>query len=351
MANEVSIYEPRTMGKIVLRMPPVRTFFRTTFFINPLTFPTKSVDVDMKKGNRELAPFVNPRIGGKTIANSGYQTKTYTPVLVAPNKITTVDDLLARSPGENLYSGRTPAERAVEKLATDFIELKEKIIRREEWMCAQAIFIGKIPIIGEGVNEEIDFSFTNKEEITTAAKKWSAATSDPIGDLERWRETVQKNGFVNCNICVMSSDVANAFTNHEKVMKLLDVKAYELAVIKPRELPNGVTYIGTINKLGLDIYTYNEWYLDNWTNPDIPEQKPLVPEKTLALMSTAAEYSMCYGAVTILDPQTENFVTIEGQMVPETWIERRPSRRFLQLNSRPLPIPHEVDSWFIAKVL
>jgi len=351
MANEISIYDPRTMGKVIRRMPPVRTFFRSTFFKNTLTFPTKSVDIDIKKGNRELAPFVNPRIGGKTVANSGYQTKTYTPVLLAPNKITTIDDLLTRSPGESLYSGKTPAERAVEKMAEDFTELREQIVRREEWMCAQAIFTGKIPIVGEGVNEEIDFSFTNKEEITTAAKKWSAETSDPIADLERWHETVQKNGFVNCNVCIMSKDVANAFVNHPKVMKLLDVKAYDIAVIKPRELPNGVTYIGTINKLGLDIYTYNEWYLDNWTDPNNPEQKPLVPEKTLALMSTAAEFSMCYGAVTLLDSVTENFITVEGQIVPETWIERRPSRRFLQLNSKPLPVPHEVDSWFVAKVL
>ena len=32
MPNEVSIYEPRTMGRIVEKLPPVRTFFRDTFF-------------------------------------------------------------------------------------------------------------------------------------------------------------------------------------------------------------------------------------------------------------------------------------------------------------------------------
>ena len=31
MANEVSIYEPRTMGRVVQKLPPVRTFFRSTF--------------------------------------------------------------------------------------------------------------------------------------------------------------------------------------------------------------------------------------------------------------------------------------------------------------------------------
>lgn len=351
MPNEISIYEPRTMGKVIHRLPPLRTFFRTTLFNKPVTFATKSVDVDMKKGNRQLAPFVHPKIGGKTVPNSGYQTNTYTPPLLAPNKITTVDDLMERLPGEGVYGGKTPAERAVEKLAEDFKELQEQIARREEWMCAQAIFTGKIPIIGEGVNEEIDFSFTNKETITTAAKKWSAATSDPIADIKRWKKEVQKTGFVNCNICLMADDVATLFVNHEKVQKLLDVKGYDLAAIKPRELPNGVTYIGTLHGEGIDIYSYNEWYLDDWTDEENPEQKPLVPENYLALLSTAAEYSINYGAVTILDEQTKKFVTVEAKTVPETWVERRPARRFLQISSKPLPVPHEVDSWFVAKVV
>ncbi|MBU5438296.1 major capsid protein [Tissierella sp. MSJ-40] len=351
MANEISIFDPRTMGKVVYRMPAVHTFFRTTFFKNVQTFSTKSVDVDFKKGNRALAPFVHRKIGGKTIPNSGYQTKTYTPPLVAPNKITTVDDLLNRLPGESIYSGKSPAERAIEKLAQDFIELNEMIIRREEWMAAQAIFTGTIPIVGDGINEVIDFSFTNTETITTAGKKWTADTSDPIADLKKWRKQVQKNGFVNCNVCVMADDVAAAFINNAKVQKLLDTKGYDLAVIKPRELPNGVTYIGTLHAEGLDIYTYNEWFLDDWTNPEAPEQKPLVPEGTVTLLSTNASYSMYYGAVTLLDENTKNFVTVEGAKVPDSWIERNPSRRFLQLNSNPLPVPHEVDSWFVAKVL
>lgn len=351
MAIETDIYTPRTLGKLVRRLPPVRTFFLDTFFRTKKTFDTKSVEVDFKKGGRALAPFVHPKVGGKTIPNAGYQTVSYTPTLVAPNKITTVDDLLERSAGENPYSGKKPADRAVEKLAEDLRELKEMIVRRREWMAATAIFTGQIPIIGEGLNEVIDFEFTNVETIVTAALKWSAPTSHPMADIERWRTKVQKNGFVNCNICVMASDVSAAFINHPEVKELLDVRSYDLAAIKPRELPNGTTYVGTIRKLGLDIYEYNEWYLDNWTNPAAPEEYPLVPDGALALMSTRADYSEYYGAITTIPEEGKKFVTVEGDMVPQTWIERRPDRRFLQINSKPLPVPHEVNSWFVAHVL
>lgn len=348
-----SPFEPRTMAGVVKRLPPVHTFFLSTFFKKKKTFVTKSVDVDFRKGNRALAPFVHPRIGGKTMPNLGFETKSYTPPHVAPDKITTVDDLINRSFGENIYSGKTPAQRAVTKLSEDFTELNEMITRREEWMAAMAMTTGTIPILGEGLSETIDFKFTNKQALTGNAR-WGNAASDPIADLKRWRTQVQKTGFVNCDICVMSDDVATVFINHEKVKSLLDVKGYDLAKIKPRELPNGVTYIGTINGMGLDIYTYSEWYLDDWSNPEEPTQKPLFPERTVALYSTQAAYSLYYGAVTIPDGRggaMETFKTVEGTRVPDSWMERKPTRRFLQLSCNPLPVPHEVDSWYVATVL
>jgi len=345
----INLFEPRTMMKAVERMAPVHTFFKTTFFKNIETFPTKTVQADFVKGNRKLAPFVHPKIGGKTVENTGYTTNIFEPALVAPDTITTADDLMNRLPGEPLYGGMTPAERAAIKLGQDLAKLDEMITRREEWMCAQALITGKIPVKGEGLDYEIDFQFTNKETLS-GDDQWSNDASDPLLDLKNWYEQVQKKGLVNPDICVMAGDVANRFTQHPKVKDVLDVKNYELAIIAPRQLPNGVTYVGTINQLGLDIYQYNEWYLDDWTDPDKPETKPLVPNGTVLLLSTRANYTMAYAAITLID-EDGNFYTVEGPRVPDSWVEKKPSRRFVQLNSKPLPIPHEVDSWFVAKVM
>jgi hypothetical protein len=351
MAN-ISIYDPRTMGKLVERMPKVQTFIKSTFFRNVETFDTQKIDVDFKKGNRQLAPFVHKKIGGVTIDNEGYETNTYEPPLVAPNKITTVDDILKRTPGESLYGGKSPNQRAVEKMQRDFTELDEMITRREEWMCCQALFTGKIPILdkdGKELQAEIDFQFTNKVTLS-GANAWNKKTGGKIKQLKEWRKQVQKTGFVNCNICIMGDEALEAFIMDEEVQKLLDVERYDLAVIKPRELPNGVTYIGTIQGEGIDIYSYNEWFLDNWTDKDKPENKPLVPTNAVALLSTEANYSMYYGGVGVVDESGKTIAVVEGSRIPEQWVERRPPRRFLQLNSAPLCVPHEVDSWYVATV-
>ena len=348
----ISIYDPRTMGKLVERMPKVNTFIKSTFFRNEETFDTQKIDVDFKKGNRQLAPFVHKKIGGVTIDNEGYQTNTYEPPLVAPNKITTVDDILKRTPGESLYNGKSPNQRAVEKMQRDFSELDEMITRREEWMCCQALFTGKIPILdkdGKELQAEIDFNFTNKETLA-AAKKWTAVQGGKIKQLKEWRKQVQKTGFVNCNVCLMGADALEAFLSDTEVQKVLDVRRFEVAVIAPKELPNGATYIGTIHELAMDIYTYNEWYLDNWTDKTKPEDKPLLPANIVALLSTEANYSMYYGAVGVVDETGKSIGVAEGARIPEQWVKRSPARRFLQLNSAPLCVPHEVDSWFVATV-
>lgn len=352
MPNNVSIYEPRTMMGVVRKLPPVHTFFRSTFFRNERTFYTKEVDWDFKKGSRKLAPFVSRMVGGKIVPNTGYETTSYTPPLIAPDKITTVDDILDRMAGENPYSGRTPAQRAVLKMAEDFSELREMITRREEWMCAQAMLTGKIPVIGEGVSDVIDFGFTNKVDLSSDAnKKWKGGKAQTkYEDLKEWHKKVQQTGFTNCDICLMADDVATEFLKDPEIQKLLDVKNYNLAVIKPTQKENNVTYLGTLHELGLDIYQYNEWYLDDWTDPANPKEEPMVPSGTVMLASTSAQYSMHYGAITILDQKTNKFVTVEGKYVPDTFTKKRPDRRFLSMQSAPVPVPHEVDSWLIAKV-
>ena len=116
-------------------------------------------------------------------------------------------------------------------------------------------------------------------------------------------------------------------------------------------MPNGLTYIGTINELALDFYTYTEWFMDDWTDPSKPVNLPAIPGGTLMMASTEAEFSMNYGAVTLVDKDTENFYTEEGIEVPDSWIKKRPPSRSIALYSRPLPTPNEVDSWFVAEVL
>ncbi len=347
MANTVNIYEPRHLAEVVRQTAPLHTFFLDTFFTDIETFSTERVDIDMVKGDRRMAPFVHPRIGGTVLKEQGYQTNSYKAPLINPYDITTADQLMQRLPGENPYSGKTPADRAAAKLIEEYTRLNDAATRREEWMAAQAIVTGQIPIVGEGVNETIDFGLTNKVTLSGTAQ-WGKSAADILGNIEAWEEQVRTNGFANVDTIIMGKTAKAAFLADSSVQKLLDNRRMIMGMIEPKKLPNGTKFIGTLS--GLDIYEYSEVYLDDWTTPSAPAVKRLVPDNAVILISSNAGYKRLYGACTYIDDASGEWVTVESDRILRSYCEHRPEARFLELQSHPLPVPNKVDSWLVATV-
>lgn len=339
----VNLFETRTMLKFSDRMPRVTTFLRDTIFKAREFSPTPKLDVDIRKGRAKVAPYVSEKIGGKVVENSGFRTETFAPPLVAPTTITTAADLQNRVMGENLYSSRTPDERAAEKLVSDMKMLDEMITRREEVMCAEAIFNGEVEVKGDGVDYVIDFNHTNREALS-GANLWSATTSQKYADLKRWVRAVQDTGFVNPDFVIIAPDVTDALLADETIKKMLDIRNLNIGELRPTNLPSGATYIGTLAGVG-EIYEYAASYYDEATE----SAKPLVPDGHLAVIASEADFGMGYAAITIA--KDDELVTYEADRVPDSWTEKRPARKILQMSSKPLPIPKEVNSWYVAKVL
>lgn len=345
MPNMVDLYTPRTLAEVVKTTPPVRTFLRDRFFTNVKTFPTKRVDIDIVKGNRKMAAFIHPMVGGEIVQAEGYETKSYAPPLINPATISTADQLLERLPGEDMYSGKTPADRAAEKLIEEYNQLNDMTTRREEWMAAQVLTTGQLKVKGKGVDEVIDFGLTNKITLTNT-KKWGASAADIWGNLKDWKQQVSRNGFANANMVIMGKAAADAFMADATVAKLLDNRRIEIGAIKPEEMEGGITYYGHLNLPGVDIYGYDEVYLDDETG----ETKPLIPDNVVLMIPSAASFMRAYGLCTYLD-DAGAWHRAETDRLLRTYVEHRPDRRFIELQTHPLLIPDKIDSWFAATVL
>ena len=349
MENEVNIYTPRYLAEVVRQAPPVHTYFRDTFFTNVKTFSTERVDIDLVKGDRRMAAFVHPRAGGKVLTANGYTTESYKPPLVNPYDVTTADQLMTRLPGEDLYSGMTPAQRAAQKLMEEYATLNDATTRREEWMAVQAIVTGKIPIVGEGVNEIIDFGFSNKVELS-GDNKWGGSKADILGNLGDWVDQVLHGGFANVDTLIMGKAAKKAFFNDANVQKMLDNRRMNIGEIAPKDLPNGVRYLGRLTDPSLELYSYGEVYYDDWTDPDEPATKPLIPDNVVVLISSKPNYMLAYGLCTYIDDASQAWVTAQTARLLRSYVEHHPDRRMVELQAHPLPIPDKVDSWLVATV-
>lgn len=342
----MDIFDTRTMLEAVEQMPTARRFLLNTFFNggSPVTFPTKTVDIDIIKGKRKMAPFVHPRLPGSVSLRDGYTTSNYTPPYIQPKRETTAELVLKRAAGDNPFSSRTPLERAGQLLGKDLRDLDDEIVRREEWMCAQALTTGKVRVVGEGVDDTIDFLMASDHKISLGSGQWGTVDSDPIANLRGWKRKIAKDSGRTANTVAMSGEALDAFQSNATVMKQLNTRRVDMGLIKPEELPDGVTYLGYLNDPGVDLYGYDEWYLD-----DDDDEQPMIPAGGLILGSTSTRNAMLYGAIQDLEAVESGLV--EAARFPKSWVTQEPSARWLKLQSAALAGLLEPDAFIYAKVV
>ena len=343
-------YEPKFLAGVIRRTPGLKTFFKQRFFNNTMTFPTEKVSFEFQDGKRRLAPYVSPRLGSETIERDEYSLKTYTAPLIAPNRVITNDTLAQKLLNEPTWnSGMTPEDRAAKIAAQDIMDLQDTITRREEFMCARVKQDGKLVIKGKGVNEVVDYGFENVV-IVDAADRWTP-TFDIMGQLSTIAREMSKDG-INPDMLILGSAAADMVLKNERYLKLLDNRRVEIGEIKPSELENGITYLGRIIVPGatFELYSYTEWYPDtaDLDADGQPKLKPLIDPETVIIQSSREKNSMLYGAITHID-KGGNFVTHMDEYVPRTWFTENPSQKFVEISSRPLPMPHDLKSWCVLK--
>lgn len=348
----MDLFTPEIMDGVIRALPPVNTFFKDTFFNVAKPEYAEKVRVEFVKGTRKVAPFVNLKDKAKVIKKLGYVSDTYETPVVRVKDVTDIEDMLKRLPGELLQnSGITPLDRGIQLMAEQMSSFEDMIARREEWMCVKAMMDGVIHVVGEGVNYDIDFGFTNKSTVSTL---WDSATGTPTphADLQAAVLACKKNGYRTPNICIMERSAYNAFIDackkDEYFKNQKDI--FDVMTIRPERRSDAVTFVGRLRDPDLDIYVYDEWFVDDWTDPENPVEEPLMPKGKILLASTAARYSMYYGLQVFTDPQTQNFRQVIGTRAADSWVQKDPDARFLTLNARPLPVPHEVDSWYVMTV-
>lgn len=320
---------------------PVYSFF-ASFFPDGKVHPTSKLQLDIKKGKRPLAPFCSPMQGGKVLKREGYRSKLIDTPRIAPQTILTVDDVEKRMAGENIYSVKTPEQREMELLAEDTKDLEDRIERTKNWLAREMIYNGKIQVEDkeDGYSYEIDFNFTNKEVL---AKGWDETGSDPIADLKRARlHCIQAAGFAP-TVAILAGNVVDAFKNNAKVQKAMDIRNFNFATYTPKIVNDAVTFLGTIAELGIELYQYDEWFVDenNVTHPFVPEGTVALLPKTLGTME--------YGLVTQYEGEQKGFCSYESALVPFIYGSVEGNAKNFRLTSRPVPVPKNVDGWYILE--
>lgn len=337
----IDLFGTRTMLRALEERRPAKQFLLDTFFSKIELSDTASVDIDVIKKGRKMAPFVNPLKEGKLVEGEAFTTNTFKPPYVKLKRPTTAADLLNRNIGEALYSGISPAQRAAARLAEDLADFQDMVERREEWMARSALTTGQIAVVGEGVSATIDFGMdASHKPVLAGAALWSAGTANPIKDLRDWKTLTAKDAGVAATDVVMGDDALENFISHADVQTKMDNRRFNLGRVEFAQSFDGVEYYGNIE--GVDIWRYSEWFTPDGGGADVA----MVPTDGVIFGSRRARTARHYGAI----------MDLQAGLMPLRWFAKSwqandPSAQILLLQSAPLVAMHQVDAFVYATVL
>lgn len=341
-------FEPNTMLPAYIRRQPVTTFLRDRFFPGFTPFDTKHVVMDFYKNRQAAAPFVAEGSSPVNVLRDGYKTNIYEAPFINISRPFDVQLLQTRQPGEPVFGGMSPEERAIALLQRDYNELDDMIVRREEASLAELLQTGKVTVKGYiddkatvVRSDVIDFDFDN---FINPAVKWDAASPNIYGDIEEAVRLVRKAGY-NPTSATIGAGAWKLARENEAFMKHFNIWNANFGGINPQlniKNGNGYAYIGTLTELGIDLYTYEAWYFDEETQimkPYISDNKVIVAADNIG--------EMLYGANTIIPEGSIDFVTVMGPRTSKVAVDRNADSKSLIIKSRPVPKPNDVGAWAV----
>ncbi|GED35077.1 major capsid protein [Brevibacillus centrosporus] len=341
------IYSFPYLFRVVEAFPKPSTYILDQFFTEGEIFEKEEIEIQTKKGHKPIAPYVNELLPGKVILRTGFTAKQYKPALVKPMRIITTNDVKVRQAGESLYNPESPDVRAQKLLTKDLVELNDSIVQRMVEMGSSLMFTGKVVQIGEGVSQELDYDFENTYTLsgTDLFSNDAADILDTLANIKR--DVMQKSGRTPRKI-LTTYEVGKRIMSHPKVLELAKINNSAVIMagnLNQELLPDGVTYHGYLQQVDLHIYSLIASYTnDNGIETDV------VPAGTLAMLPDGKPFEFAYGANLIMGDNGA-FQYVKARITPQSWTTKEPAARYLQMLSRPFPIPADVNGWAVAKVL
>lgn len=340
-----------TLMQAMDRMKQPSSFLVDTFFpIVPATAVTSKIAVEYRKGARKLAPFIVPGSNGVNTARTGSKIDVYEPPMMGPRRVLSVEDIMNRGFGENIYSTKTPEQRADEILARDLVDLQAMVVNRKNKMAADILTTGECQIEGYAADGKVAKTDTIKFDDWTQklepTVKWNQANADIYGDIATMSNSIQENAGIVPDVAICGKNIMEYILANDAIMKYLaipNVNNLSMMSFQPRLRAPQIMYIGTIMSLNLELYTYMETYVDE----DGKVQSFIGDDDVIIGISGRGK--QLHGAVTLVEGST--FKTYVGNYVPAYRSNENDNTVSLAMYSRCVLAPETVDDWAVIKTV
>lgn len=328
---------------------PAATLLDAFFPVIPETATTSTIEVQYRKGNRHLAPYVVRGAKSVNVAREGFKSDFYKPPMMAPSRVIDPEALDERGFGESFFSTKTGAQRATEMQARDLAELQAMIINRKNKMAADILTTGKCDIKGyadDGKEVLIDTVDYHWDQKLVPSVLWDQANATIYEDIRNMSLKIQENAGMVPTVMLVGKNVAAYMLNNDQIMKYLSVpNAQNLSMfnLEPQIVSPQVMRVGMIASLNLEVFSYMESYLDDDGNV-----KPFLGENDV-IIGVPGRGRQLHGAVTLLNDAQSGYNTFAAPYVPYYSGDKSNQELKLTMYSRCILAPETVDDFACIK--
>ncbi len=349
MAN-LNFTDTVTLIKAVSNFKTPATYLVDTFFTNKMPVAvTSHVAVEYRSGKRILAPYIVKGSRGVAVSREVANANFYVAPMTGGRRILTVEELEMRQFGEQpVFSNLTPQERAAQVQAQDLVDLQNMILNRRNKMAADILLVGKVEISGFADDgrtikqDEIDFGFEN---IITPTVLWNNASADILGDLRDAVDKIAEESGELPDIMVCGKNVEKYLLQNTEIKDMLMISERSnltIASLNPQYIAPQTRYLGYINSLGLEVYSYLETYFDDELNQTVP----FIPANSV-IIAKAKKGKQIFGAVSLVEGG--GLQTYAAEFVPKYLNDEINNQLSLAMYSRCILAPDEISSWVHIK--
>lgn len=339
------ITETRKMLAALEEIKEAQTFLLDTFATEIEMSEQEYVDIDVIQGQRRLAAFVSPLAESKISLRVDGTTQSFKPPYIKIKRPIQPKDLTKRLPGEDPYNPRSLQAKLTWLQNRDLADMRDQVKRREEWMLAQQLTTGAVTCTGDGISATLTLPMLATHELVQTdlvANGWDQSGTKKLRDLRELSRVVSQDSGLAADMVIMGETAFNLFFEDTAIQTLLDNR--RINITEGGEVTSfgpsvGARFHGRV--AGLDLFTYDEWFID----PDTLVEGPMIPDKKIVVASRALRGVRKYGAIEDMD------ALVAADYFPKAWSVPDPSVMFNQVQSAPLPLIVQVNGFAYAQVI
>ncbi len=344
-----SLLSARTLTQAINKTKVIEPFFLNNVFKNKQYVKTKSIDIETITNNTRLARYVNDHEKAIPISKTGRAYNTVKLPRTYEMKFFGLDEIENYKALGAVYGDAAISDRnreAATWVAQELQDLKERAIRRDEMIAAQALFTGGISIVQDNIEWSVDYGFEEDTHLIelTGDDKWNDADNTTILEqLRQYKMLIKKRCGTVPRIVVLGSNAATSFLSNAEVLKLLDNQNYRAGAVDLTRDPeaNGM-YLGSI--LNMQIFEYNQQY-ENASSVDTD----MIDSNKMLMYADSNSFRQYHGAIYRLI--NGNLTMVSNDMFVESRSNDDQTAIEWRVEHKALPVIHDPDCLICATVV